>query len=282
MTMHKRWLDLILMAVVAAAAVGCSEEIETGPASAQPESPRLSLAATASAATEADFRTYLYSERDVDVFNRLGSGVYFEQGVVVRAIHVEVGDRVRAGQLLATLEDDEVKLELEAAEAKAEQAKAEFERIEELSEREFVSPSEYDEALYASRAAEIQLKRARLDMSRTQVRAPFAGVVARRYIRERELVEEGTPLFRVTAMSPLRARLLVPELHGAAFRIGAPALVAGANGTSATARVLVVGPTVDPGSGTREVIVELADANGFRPGATVTVAPSPEMEIEER
>ncbi len=98
-------------------------------------------------------------------------------------------------------------------------------------------------------------------------------MVARRYIRVGELVREGTPLFRVTAMSPLRARVLVPESEAATFRIGAPVRVRDARGREATARVVVMGPTVDPASGTREVVVELAEPDGFRPGASVRIEP---------
>ncbi len=282
MKRRTRWYHLAAVAALAAL-FACSEEIESDPESSPPEDTRPTLASTRAATElEAGYRTYLYSERDVDVFSRLGSGEFFEQGVVVTAIHVEVGDQVAAGQLLAVLEDDEVQLELEAAQAKAEEARNHFERVEELSQQELVSPSEYDGALYAKRYAEAELERARLDLSRTRVRAPFDGVVARRYIRVAERVEEGTPLFRITAMTPLRARLLVPEREAATFRLGAPVRLVGSTGETATARVVVVGPTIDPASGTREVVVELANPNGFRPGAEIVVEPVLVQEVEER
>jgi hypothetical protein len=43
-----------------------------------------------------------------------------------------------------------------------------------------------------------------------------------------------------------------------------------ADGSDGTARVIIVGPTTDAGSGTREVIVELRDVGDFRPGASAT------------
>jgi RND family efflux transporter MFP subunit len=268
---------------VAAALLACSQEIESDPDARPTEGIRLSLASTASVAdTETGFQTYLYSERDVDVVSRLGTGVYFEQGVVVTILHVEVGDAVQADQLLATLDDDEVEIELEAAQAAADEAEANFQRIEQMREKQVVPESEYERALYAKRYSEAQLKRAKLDYSRTRVRAPFSGVVSRRYIKVKELIEGSTPLFRITAMAPLRARILVPEAGASAFRKGAPATVTASSGESATARVIVVSPTVDPGSGTREVIVELPQPNGFRPGAAVMVRPAPETEPEQR
>jgi membrane fusion protein (multidrug efflux system) len=268
--------------LVAAAPLGCSREIESDPDTRASEGIRLSLASTASAAdADLGYHTFLYSERDVDVVSQLSSGYYFEQGIVVMTIHSEVGDAVRAGQLLATLDGADVQIQLELARAAVAEANANFERIELMREKEVVPQSEYDRAIYAKRYAEAELKRAELDLSRTQIKAPFPGVVSRRYIRERELIKGNTPLFRITAMAPLRARLLVPEIRASAFLKGAPVRITGSASESATARVLVVSPTVDPGSGTREVIVELSEPNGFRPGAAVLIEPSKD-EAKER
>ncbi len=115
------------------------------------------------------------------------------------------------------------------------------------------------------------------------MRAPFAGVVSRRYVRVGDIVDDETPLFRVTAMAPLRARLLVPESEVASFGVGATVTITAADGTMGTARVIIVGPTIDPGSGTREVVVELAEAGDFRPGASVVaelVDEEPPQELE--
>ncbi len=265
---------LALCALVATG--GCSEEIESDSAEGARPAERIRLASSVPGTSGADGHdTYLYSERDVDVFAQIGGGELYEVGVVVTGIHAELGDRVRKGQLLATLEDEEAALEVEMAEAAADEARADFERIDQLRERDLVSAADHDQARHTLRRAEAQLKRARLDLSRTRVRAPFDGRVSRRYVRVGELVTEGTPLFRVTAMSPLRARLLVPESRASRFVTGAPVEVRGAAGATATARIILVGPTVDPGSGTREVVLELAEPGDFRPGASITVESSP-------
>ncbi len=280
--MTKTQMTSLASILLASVLVGCSREIESDPETSASEGIRLSLATAASAAdVDLGYHTFLYSERDVDVVSQMVSGYYFEQGIVVMTIHVEVGDAVKANQLLATLDDADVQIQLAAARAALDEANANFDRIEQMRQKEVVPQSEYDAAIYAKRYAETELRRAELDFSRTRIKAPFSGVVSRRYIRERELIEGSTPLFRITAMAPLRARLLVPETRASAFLKGAPVQVTGTTGESATARVLVVSPTVDPGSGTREVIIELAEPNGFRPGAAVLIEPS-EQEAKER
>lgn len=268
----------ILAVAVAVALVGCGEEIESDPATSS-SSPRVVLAATADAAPETSaFRTHLYSELDADVYSRLDPDESVDRALV-EELHAELGDRVRAGQLLATLEDEEAQLAVRAARAEAEEASANFARMEELRAKEVVTQADYDAALATKRLADARLERAELELARTQIRAPFGGVVSRRYVRVGEILEYGDPLFRVTALSPLRARILVPEGRGTAFEPGAPVELSGREGQTATAQIILVSPTIDPGSGTREVIVELAEPDGFRPGASVTArltAGSPE------
>lgn len=277
-----RWPGVVVFAVSLTLG-GCTKEIESDLGTQNLEAARTTLAsATSVARAETRYRTYLYSELDADVYSRLDSDDISGPGLPVKAIHAEVGDPVRRGQLLATLEDDEATLQVEAAAARADDAKAHFQRVEELHEREVVSPAEYDAALYAKRGADATLKRAQLNLARTRVRAPFSGVVARRYVRVGELVEDAVPLFRVTAMAPLRARLLVPESEAVFFHSGAPVRLSGASAEAATARVLLVSPTVDPASGTREVIVELSEAGALRPGAAVVAELTSVEKVGER
>lgn len=267
--MSPRFLFVALTAVVLLP--GCAREI----GSESPPDERADERATVAVAppepdTRHSFQTNLYSERDADLYNRLMIDETVGVGTPITAIHVEVGDRVNAGQLLAMLDDSDARLEVKAAEPEAEIAASNLHRIDELRKSGVVSEAEHEEAVFENRTAEAALEKAKLNLSRTEIRAPFSGVVSRRYVRVGDIVDDRMPLFRVTAMSPLRARLMVPENEIASFGTGASVLITGADGSKGAARVILVGPTTDPGSGTREVIVELPKAGDFRPGASVT------------
>ncbi len=268
----------VIVLLSAAIAAGCAEEVRSDPSEANREAPRPSLATRVESEAESGFATHLYSERDADIFRRVMAEEPTAGAIPVTAIYVEVGDRVREGQLLATLESLDAELYVAAAEPEAANAAATLRRVEELADGGVVSASEYDEALYASRKADAILKQAELMLSRTQIRAPFAGVVSRRYVKLGDMVDEESPLFRVTALAPLRARLLVAEAEATAFAAGAPVGISGDDGSEGVGRVLIVSPTVDPGSGTREVIVELTEVGDFRPGAAVRAAPLSQTE----
>ncbi|MGD8496548.1 MAG: efflux RND transporter periplasmic adaptor subunit [Gemmatimonadales bacterium] len=263
------WLCLALTGLVVTG--GCAREIGSDTPEEAPEESRASVAlALPEKDGDRTFQANLYSERDADLFNRLMVQENVGVGTPITSIRVEVGDRVNAGQLLATLEDSDARIDVAGAEPEAEIAASNLRRVQELRKTGAVSEAELEDAVYASRTAEAAVEKARLNLSRTEIRAPFAGVVSRRYVRVGDVVDDKTPLFRVTALAPLRARLLVPESEVAAFGTGASVRITAADGTTGTARVIIVGPTIDPGSGTREVIVELSRVGDFRPGASVS------------
>ncbi|UCG76025.1 MAG: efflux RND transporter periplasmic adaptor subunit [Gemmatimonadota bacterium] len=277
----------MLAAVIAAALVfACSEEVRSDAAGETTPPPRVRLDAPRPDPDAADrYATYLYSESDADVYSRVPENDLTGRALPVVAIHVETGDRVAKGQLLATLDDEMAALEVAAVRPRLEEARSKLERARALAQNGIVTPSELEETEYETQRAEATLRQAELYLSRTRVRAPFAGVVARRYIRVGQMVSETEPLFRITATEPLRARLLIPEDRSARFRIGDPVLLRSGDGQTATAYVAIIGPTVDPASGTREVIVELPEANGFHPGASVmaeVVAKPPDPGAEAR
>lgn len=248
---------------------GCSEEIRSDGMESTPERQTRLESPEAAEGSDDGFRTHLYSERDADVYCRLQDETGGEAGLPVREIRIEIGDRVEEGQVMAVLENAEAELAVKSARADADEAAHRYERLRKLVEREMVSRETYEEALYAHQRAQAALERAELELARTRIQAPFDGVVSRRYVRVGDVVRQGDRVFRVTQMSPLRARLLVPEERSQDFQEGDRVLLSDTDGGRDTARVVVVAPSIDPASGTREVIVELTNPDGFQPGQTV-------------
>jgi len=271
---RRRWIHWIGVGAILFLVASCSREIRSDTSDEPATERRLSLVDPSEAETPANgYAAFLYSERDADVFTLMPDDEQSGSGVPIAEIHAEVGDRVAAGQLLATLRDEVPQLEVERMRPEVEESRRQLERLEELHARGVVSDAEYEEGLYANQRAEAALKWAELYLSRTRVTAPFSGVISRRYVRQGQVVEETEPLFRVTSMSPLRARLLVPEGDAGRFTEGGAVTIRDAAGRSKSGVVIIVAPTVDPGSGTREVVVEMKDVGDFRPGASVIVEP---------
>jgi RND family efflux transporter MFP subunit len=275
-----------LLASIALLAVACGPEVsarDTAPPAAPAEAAAAALvdspdaapplpAATDEARFAAgftvaderlDFAAVLFSEHDAEVGPR-STGI-------VNAVVVDLGDVVRRGQLLARLDDARQLARVESATAARDLSRAEFERLDGLLERGFVTKSEHDQARYGLRVAEAVLREAEVELEYTRIVAPFDGVITRRIAGPGRAAEEGDPLFRVTALTPLRALARVPEREAARIGRGSAALVTAETGAQAEAIVARISPAVDPGSGTVEVLLDVPRPGPLRPGAGVMI-----------
>jgi membrane fusion protein, multidrug efflux system len=205
----------------------------------------------------------LYSDQDAEVGPRMDG--------IIRSVHADLGDAVRAGQVLAVLDDGRELARVESAAAVRDMTRAEFNRMDGLVGSGFVTTAQHEEALYRMRMAEAALKEAEVELQHTRVTAPFAGVVTRRMTGAGRPVEVGTPLFRITALRPLRALVRVPERDARAIPVGSMALLVGDGGDVVEARVVRVSPAVDPGSGTVEMVLSVTHPGPLRPGSGASV-----------
>jgi membrane fusion protein (multidrug efflux system) len=203
----------------------------------------------------------LEAEADAEIVAKVGGDV--------RRILVEEGDRVKAGQILAVLDDRQ--LRLQAAQTRAALAKSErdFNRQVELHEKGLVSAGAFEGLKYDldnQRAAD---DIARLSLSYSEIRAPFAGIVAERHVKLGQEIAIGTSMFRVTDPTPLKAAVYVPERELARLKPGQPAAISvdALAGRSFPAVVKLVAPTVDSDTATFKVTLEVNDPKGdLKPG----------------
>ena len=205
----------------------------------------------------------LYVEHDAAVVAR-SSGQ-------VESILVDIGSRVTAGQLLARLESTDQEIALAQAREQAANASQRVERQRALATAGVVTRADSEQVEFEHRAADLALRKAQRDYDLTRIVAPFDGVVTSRMARVQRLVNSGDSLFRVTALAPVLATIRVPETASSGIRVGASARVLTTRGASAEAKVARASPVIDPASGTREVVVQLAGGSALTPGSSVTV-----------
>ena len=209
--------------------------------------------------------TTIEAERHVEVIART-------QGLVT-TIFAEEGDRVQEGQPLAQLDRDALKLLAREREVNMMSQRTNYERAEDLLQKELLSAQEFEQTKFQYETAKTQLETAQLNLEYTTIRSPFSGIVTQRLIEVGNLVNANQAVFRAADFDPLLARIFVPEKQiqhvkkGQAVRIGTEGL-----GTAFTGKVRMISPIVDPESGTVKVTVEIRDKTGtMRPGMFVTV-----------
>ncbi|MDH3746672.1 MAG: efflux RND transporter periplasmic adaptor subunit [Gammaproteobacteria bacterium] len=187
----------------------------------------------------------------------------------VRAILVEEGDDVKKGQVLAQLDGDRLRLELNETSARLNKLKRDYERNVDLSKNNLISEGDFEKIKYEMEALEATHNLASLELDYTQIRAPIDGVISERYIKLGNTLSVNDPVFRVTGFDPLVAYLHIPEREfsnitaGQTVGIDIDALP----GPPIQATVTRVSPIVDPATGTFKIAIEIFDeSRSIKPG----------------
>jgi len=159
----------------------------------------------------------------------------------VSLIRVDIGDRLKAGDLIATLEVPELADQLAAARASERHAAAEFElahlnstRLQGVnrSQPNLIAQQDLDEALSKDKAAEAAFAQAKAESERfaalagyTRIIAPFDGIVTKRLVDLGSLIQAGTssssePIVELQQDNVLRLRFPVPEAEAPRIHTG--------------------------------------------------------------
>ena len=190
-------------------------------------------------------------------------------GGEVRQIFVEEGDTVQAGQVLARLDGDRLRLTLAQTEANLRKLERDYKRTLELAEKGLVPKSTAENTKYDLDALRAGYDSARLELSYTEIRAPINGVISARKIKVGNTIGPNDPTFTVTDLDPLLAFVHVPEKE---FRKLAPGqnaevVIDALGSTRFIGTISRISPTVDPQTGTFRARVEVPDATRtLKPG----------------
>lgn len=178
----------------------------------------------------------------------------------VKAILKDRGDRVKAGDLIASLEVPEMILDVDSVKASFALEDTTLRRLEAIRkvERTAVTDQDLDLARAKRAMAEASLKRIQTMLTYTEIRAPFDGTVTERFVDPGAFVQQGRIVSLVDA-SKVRVLLDVPEPEvrfaeiGAAARIHLDALP----GMALQARVARRSSALDPASRTMRIEIEI-------------------------
>jgi RND family efflux transporter MFP subunit len=205
----------------------------------------------------------------------------------------DVNDVVAKGDVLVRFTDVEQKSARSAAQAQVasaaatyKEATASYERIKAVYAKGFVSAAQLDQQRALRDAAQAALASARAQLNQvgqaldyTVLRAPYAGIITRRYVQVGEAVQAGPPspqpLIAMQALDDLRVNVQVPQSAVDSIRHfhAADVLLAGDGARRVAASSVGVFPYADPNTHTFNVRLQLPGGDtGLYPGMTVKVA----------
>ncbi len=190
-------------------------------------------------------------------------------GGEVTELLVEEGDRVKAGDILARLDGDRLRLEMQRALANLKKLEQEYDRNVELHEKGLVSAGAFEGIKYELDSLKAAYNLARLEYSYTDIRAPINGVISERFIKVGNTISANDPAFQITDMDPLLSYLFVPEKEFRRLKSGQSArmTVDAIPDEIFDASILRISPVVDPETGTFKVTLAVSDpSERLKPG----------------
>lgn len=224
---------------------------------------------------------------------------YVESPIYARATgyllhwYVDIGARVKAGQLLADLDTPEIDQELNQAVAQRDQiksslglAKSSYDRWQQLRQRDAVSQQELDERQSTYTQDVANLAAANANVQRLQqlesfkrIVAPFNGVVTQRNVDVGDLIDAGSgtsrALFALAQSDPLRVYVQMPQAYAENVKVGQDVIVTQAElpGKQFHGTITHMSGAIDVPTRSLQLEVRLPNPDGaLRPGAYVQVA----------
>jgi RND family efflux transporter MFP subunit len=201
-----------------------------------------------------------------------------EVAASVLSVAREQGDRVAKGASLMKLDDSSIRdmwlsarSGVTAAQTVADQAQREVQRAERLHAAGAIADRDLEGARNANIGAQAQLADAKARLSAAQkqldatdVKAPFAGIIAERHASAGDVVAPGTPLVTVMDPASMRLEAAVPASSLSEVRTGMRATftVSGYGDRSFDGRITNVNPVADPATGQVRIYASIPNSGG--------------------
>ena len=187
----------------------------------------------------------------------------------ISAILFNEGQRVGKGATLVKLDPSINQADVEQARANLKLAKSKFDRAVDLAKSNFISGQARDEAENNLRVAEAALQLADAKLAKTEIKAPFSGVIGLRVVSIGDYVKEGADVVNLEAIDPLKVDFRVPEIYMKQVKVGQPLEIAldALPGKTHEGRVYAINPLVDATG--RSIVIRAQVKNAdttLRPG----------------
>lgn len=184
-------------------------------------------------------------------------------------ITVDVDDFVQKGTVIIRLRGKEQEAAYNAAKARYDEADKEFKRVTDIFQRGLVAKAALDAAEAKYKSAKASLEQANESLEQTQIRAPYSGVVTKRFVQVGEMATVGKPLIAGLSMEKIRAVVELPQslIYAVRQRKKAWVMVGKDGQTRLAAESLQISSSSDPQTHTFTVKLNLPSGDhGVYPG----------------
>ena len=185
------------------------------------------------------------------------------------AIRFEEGQRVTKGQTLIQLDASVNQAEVQQARTNLDLAKSKYDRAVDLSSKNFISGQARDESKSAYEMAQASLALVEARYAKTEIKAPFAGIIGLRVVSIGDYLKEGNDIVNLESIDPIKVDFRVPETFLRDVKVGQSMQIAldAMPGKTYDGKVIAVNPLLDAAG--RSVVVRAQVRNqdvSLRPG----------------
>lgn len=140
-------------------------------------------------------------------------------GEIVK-LPITEGQHISAGQLVAKLDDDQLRFQVEALQVTLEGHQNDLRRFEVLVKGDAVPAVNIERTKLSIRSTQAQIKQLNKQIANTTISAPFSGIVTSKLVEKGSVVAIGTAMAEITDISSLKLIVNVPEKAINQFRMG--------------------------------------------------------------
>jgi membrane fusion protein (multidrug efflux system) len=201
--------------------------------------------------------------------------VVSEIDAIVKSLPFTEGAPIKKGDLIAQLDDTQLKAQAARAEAIRDQKKATYDRIKSLLDQGAIAPQEYDNAAADLKVAEAELAMIQAQLAKTRIVAPFSGLIGARRVSPGAFLRAGTPITDLAKIDELKVTFSAPERYYPDLHLGAPVEVStlAYPGYELKGTIRVIEPVVNEATRSAQVIAEVENPDlKFRPGMSANVS----------
>jgi membrane fusion protein, multidrug efflux system len=183
----------------------------------------------------------------------------------ISSLAYKQGDAVKAGDMIVDMDSMEKKIAVDAAAEVVKQKKSKADATEALAKRGNVAKLQLDEVRADLQGAQSQFEAAKAELERTQVIAPFDGIIDRIAVENGSSVQQGAPVATLLSLDPIIATGEVSERSLGGIKIGSPATVRLVNGAVEEGTVRYISRESNAATRTFRIEVAVKNADGSIP-----------------
>lgn len=199
--------------------------------------------------------------------------IYPEISARITQLTIQEGQPVSKGQLLVKLFDADLRAQLQKLQAQADNARRTEERNKQLLTRGGISQQEYDIVTTNLRSSLADIDLVRANLQRTEIRAPFSGIIGLRNVSAGAVVSPSTLIVRLQQVSSLKLDFSIPEKYGPSVKTGSTiSFQVDGSTKNSQGTVYAIEPGVEEQTRNLRIRARVANSSSrFRPGTFARV-----------